>query len=270
MACRDAYEIETTNMKQVSDNAPSPIQNVEDAVSVERLLFGVDSTVPPNDVLQNNLTEFDWVSRNKLYPNFWGRNMTGENSLTKDEIAFLHQKGCKIAAIYNSSDVMETEEQGKIEAKKAALVAMELRIPEKTAIFLEIAENANVTVAYMKGFAQSLLSEGYTPGFKTNTDAIYAFDREYSQGVQEAPELFHQCLIWAVSPSLAEYDGITTTHLIHPDDWAPYAPSGITRNEISIWQYGKNCHPIHNNTGKETTFNVDLVKDETVILNKMF
>jgi hypothetical protein len=50
----------------------------------------------------------------------------------------------------------------------------------------------------------------------------------------------------------------------------PYAPSGLTRNEIAIWQYGVNCHPIEDDIGKVTTFNLDLVRNEQVIVEKMF
>lgn len=35
-------------------------------VKKERLLFGVDSTVESNDVLQNSLTEFEWAVKNNL------------------------------------------------------------------------------------------------------------------------------------------------------------------------------------------------------------
>ena len=83
-------------------------------------------------------------------------------------------------------------------------------------------------------------------------------------------EVFKKCLIWAVTPSLAEYERVTTTHLIHPDNWVPFAPSGITRQDIAIWQYGKNCHPIADDSGKETTFNVNLVRDAKIIIEKMF
>ena len=78
------------------------------------------------------------------------------------------------------------------------------------------------------------------------------------------------CLIWAVSPIVEEYNGITTSHLIHPDNWVPFAPSGITRNEVAIWQYGVNCHPIEDDRGKATYFNLDLVRNEQVIVEKMF
>ena len=271
MACKDAYEMEIKNVNSVTDiNQENRIAPEESTPDIERLLFGVDSKVPSDELLQNNLTEFEWAARNKLHPDFWGRNITGENRLTKEEIDFLHKKGCRIAAICNGSDAMETEEQGKIQAKKIILASLELGIPETAAIFLELDEPVNATEDYMKGYIQGLLSEGYTPGFKANTDASYSFDREYSRGMQNHPELFGQSLIWAVKPSLKEYERVTTTHLIHPDNWRPYAPSGITREEIAVWQYGRECHPIHSHEGTETSFNINLVKDENVILNKMF
>ena len=119
-------------------------------------------------------------------------------------------------------------------AKKIDVVALELGIPEGTAIFLEIGENEDVSSDFMRGFAKSLIVEGLTPGFKANTDARFAFDREFSRGMQTDKDVFAKCLIWAVAPVVKEYDGITTSHLIHPDNWMPYAPSGITRNEIAV------------------------------------
>lgn len=270
MACKDAKKNRGVEMaSQVKET-----ETVEIAVSeeqkAERLLFGVDSRTPSDDILQNNLTEFEWVVRNKVYPNFWGRNLVGENCLTKKEIDFLHEKGCKIAAIYTSLDAKETEEQGKIVAKKIDVVAMELGIPQGTAIFLEIGESENVTRDFMKGFADGLITEGFAPGFKANTDAVFSFDREFSRGLQTDREIFERCIVWAVAPSLAEYDYVTTTHLIHPDNWIPFAPSGITRNDIAVWQYGKNCHPIADDKGIQTTFNINLVRNEQVIIEKMF
>lgn len=56
------------------------------------LRFGVNSKTPVDTLLQNNLTEFEWAARNKLYPNFWGRYLSGENALTMEEIEFLHDQ----------------------------------------------------------------------------------------------------------------------------------------------------------------------------------
>ena len=122
----------------------------------------------------------------------------------------------------------------------------------------------------MRGFATTLLKCGLTPGFKANTDAAFDFDREYSGGMQSDRQVFEKCLIWAVAPSLTEYDRVTTTHLIHPDNWVPFAPSSIRRSDIAVWQYGKNCHPIYDDADNETTFNVNLVRNERVIIEKMF
>ena len=275
MACRKAYRTQETKSKttetvQTATKVSVPAEKKAETTEPARILFGVDSRIPANDLLQNNIDLFEWAKRNKLYPNFWGRNIDGEEKLTKDEIKYLHKHGCKVAAIYSTDEAKETEAQGKIMAKKIDIIALELGIPEGAAIFLEIGEKEKITKNFLKGFSEGLLVEGYTPAFKANTDAKYTFDKEYSRGMQTNRELFSQCLIWSVSPSLEEYDHITTSHLIHPDKWAPYAPSGITRNDIAVWQYGKECHPINDDMGKETTFNVNLVRKESVIIEKMF
>ena len=266
MACRNAYKTIIVE----ADVAQTSISEPVVAKSVNRLLFGVDSKIQANDLLQNNIDEFEWVVRNKIYPNFYGRYLTGENCLTKDEINFLHRKGCRIAAIYADEGEKQTEEQGTIFAKNIDIRALELGIPEGTAIFLEIGEMENVSRDFMKGFATALLVEGFTPGFKANTDAKFAFDREFSSGMQTDKDVFKKCLIWAVAPTVQEYNSMTTSHLIHPDNWIPYAPSALTRAEIAIWQYGVDCHPIEDDTGNLTTFNLDLVRNEQVIVEKMF
>ena len=266
MACRNAYRMKTIT----TENAENKIQPVTAEKTVTKLLFGIDTKIETDDLLQNNLTQFEWAVRNKIHPNFVGRTISGDNSLNREEIKFLHRQGCKIAAIYTNEGEKQTEEQGAILAKKIDIRALELGIPEGTAIFLEIGENENASRDFMRGFARALMAEGFTPGFKANTDAKFAFDREFSRGMQNDKEIFNKCLIWAVSPTLSEYDGMTTTHLIHPDNWKPYAPSGLTRAEIAVWTYGKNCHPIEDDMGKLVTFDLNLVRNKQVIIEKMF
>lgn len=269
MACK-------IHCKNTADAATQAVETnssenmTSDAQQVKPLRFGVNSKTPAYTLLQNNLTEFEWATRSKLYPNFWGRYLSGENALTKEEIEFLHDKGCKIAALYRTDSSKGTEEKGETLAKESLDAARALSIPEGTAIFLELDETETASRDFMRGFAKVLLAEGFVPGFKANTDAKFGFDREYSRGIQSNPELFRSCLIWAVAPSLTQYDRTTDTHFIHPDEWMPYAPSGITRSDIAVWQYGKNCHPIQDDAGKETTFNVDLVRNDRVILDRMF
>ena len=268
MACRSTYknfkleEILERNQKMIS------VPMVKD--EVKRLLFGVDSKFSSRVILQNNLDMYEWVLRNKTYPNFWGRNINGENALTIEEVEHLHSNACKIAPYYSTTQLKETEEQGKIIAKEITLIARKLRIPSNVSLFLEIKDLERVTTKFMRGFAEELILSGYTPGFKANTDAKYNFDREFSRGIQTNKEIFEKCLIWAIAPSLVEYDRMKTTHLIHPDNWSPFAPSGIRRKEIAIWQYGKECHSIEDDYGNLTSFNLNLVRNEDVIIKKMF
>ncbi|MBQ3258893.1 MAG: DUF1906 domain-containing protein [Clostridia bacterium] len=265
MACKGAKHAEASRAAAVQ----SKIKTAEEAVFVGRLLFGVDSKIQANDILQNNISMFEWVVRNKIYPNFWGRNLVGENALTKQEIDFIHSKACKIAAVYNDLGEKQSEEQGKSAGEIAVALAFDLEIPQGSALFLDIGEES-ASKDYLKGFAEELIESGYTPAFKTNTDAKFNFDREFSRGLQSDREVFEQCLVWAVVPTLSEYDSMTTTHLIHPDNWVPYAPSGIKRKDIAVWQYGKDCYPIEDDKGVETAFNINLVRNEKVIIENMF
>ena len=71
MACRKAYK--TKIMKtEVAASVQTSATVSEVAKSVDRLLFGADSEIPANDLLQNNIKEFEWVVRNKIYP-IWSK-----------------------------------------------------------------------------------------------------------------------------------------------------------------------------------------------------
>ena len=236
----------------------------------KQLYFGVDSKIPATDLLQNNLNMFEWVSRNKVYPIFWGRYITGENSLTQEEAEFFHNKKCKIALIGTSPEPKISEEDGRKFATKVLSIVSKLNIPSKTVIFLEFDDNEALSKNYMRGYAIELLVKGYIPGFKANTDSVCCFNREFCRGLQKEPLLFQQCPIWAVAPTLDEYNEATDSHILHPNYWKPYAPSGITRNEIAIWQYGKNCHRIFDDNDIETSFNVNITQNNLSILEKLF
>ncbi len=238
--------------------------------SVERLIFGVDSKIPATGLLQNNITEFEWVKRNNEHPMFWGRCISGENALSREEIKFLHLNGCKVAPLYFASQSKENADDGKADAESAAAAAKMLEIKQGAAIFLVIEDSDRLHIEYLKEFVKTMLDRGYIPGFKANTDAAFAFDRQFSRGMLFDRKSFEKCLVWATSPSLVKYERITDTHIIQPDIWRPFAPSSISRNDISVWQYGKNCHPILDDEGNETVFNVDLVKNIENISNTMF
>lgn len=74
------------------------------------LFFGVNSKYRADEKLQNNLTLFEWVTRNKLFPNFWGRDINGETPLTSLEMKYLYDKNCRIVPIYFISGEFRTED----------------------------------------------------------------------------------------------------------------------------------------------------------------
>lgn len=245
------------------------IENNEDVV--DRLIFGVDSHIPANRILQNNLSLFEWVVRNKEYPAFWIRNINGDDALTIEEIEFLHDAACKIVPVYADHTVKNTEESGEQIAEEAIACVSGLGIPRGNVVFVDISDAETITTNFMKGYAATIIKYGYVPGFKANTDSNYSiFNCEYSRGVQIFRELFESCLIWATAPTIKEYNQITTTHFIHPDNWKPYAPSGTRRSDIAIWQYGKNCHEIYDDNDKKAFFDVNLIRNKNIIKNKIF
>ena len=269
MACRNTYRRKTADTVPAG-STPAVKRNTESKKFAKRLLFGVDSKTRADDLLQNNIDEFEWVVKNKIYPNFYGRYVSGDDRLTVEEIKYLHKKGVKIAPIYSEMSEKMTEDQGESMARRMDAQVLELGIPEGTVVFLEIDDNEAISTEFIRGFSRTVADNGYIPGFKANTDARFAFDREFSRGMQTSKDLFELCIIWATTPTIDEYNKITTSHLIHPDEWKPFAPSGITRREIAVWQYGRDCHPIEDDMGNITTFNLNLVCDEQVIIDMMY
>ena len=247
------------DIKNISAPGDTPYMN----------FFGVDSRVPANNVLQNNLTMFDWVTRNKIQPHFWGRNIFGENALTKEEMIFLKKRGCRIAVIQSDDHEKNSVETAEYIAKKFIDKCRNLGLRINSAIFLEIDQDEELTAEFMVKFAEVIKSAGYSVGFKANTDAKYAFDREYSRGMNIASNLLVDCMIWAIAPYVDDYNRITTSHLIQPEEWRPFAPSCTKRKDVAVWQYGVNCHPIDDDMGAETTFNVNLIINHQIIIKKM-
>lgn len=265
MACNNHGN--NANMLLIDDILPIHYENAEN--QPEEFLFGVDSDKSVLTLLQNNLTAYEWVCRNKDNPNYWGRNLTGSEPLTKEETQFLFNKGCQVVPYYDGTEEIQTQEQGVEMADKITFLALSLGIPDKTAIYLKV-DDENVTTEFLEGFAKQMLENGFRPGFMANTDSAFCFDREFSRGLLANPSVFERCVIWATSPNMPEYERINTTHLIHPDEWKPFAPSGITKAQIAIWQYGEYCHPINDINDDEFSFNANLVMNEKIVTELMF
>ena len=90
MACRNTYRRKTADTVPAG-STPAVKRNTESKKFAKRLLFGVDSKTRADDLLQNNIDEFEWVVKNKIYPNFYGRYVSGDDRLTVEEIKYLHK-----------------------------------------------------------------------------------------------------------------------------------------------------------------------------------
>lgn len=199
------------------------------------MYFGVNSNYPSNAKLTNGYDLYHWVMRMSSPPAFWGRNIVGDQKLTKEEADFLHEKHCAVALIYNGfSESDMSKINGVEDGIKAANAARELAVPvnQNIAIFADINDAWSVNHNWMIGFSSSVLREGYIPGYIANTDSSmnFNFGRQCSHYVQYMGDVGRESTVyWATEPKLEE----------EPLAWSPYAPSELEPNDMHIWRVGK-------------------------------
>lgn len=217
-------------------------------------IFGADSVQPANIKLKNGYDLYTWVMRLNTFPAFWGRNLTGENHITAEEVDFLRSKNCKIAPIYNEfTELIVSTLDGTKDALWLANVARELGIPQNqgVALFAEIGSDWSVSHNWMISFANTLVNYGYVPGFIGNTDSSknFNFDRQCSHYVQ-ATEGVDQygAVYWATEPKPGG----------EPELWTPYCPSALEQDQIGLWQNGAT---VCGNISANTTY----ARDESIL-----
>ena len=199
-----------------------------------KTIFGVNSATPINKKLKNGYTMYDWVKRQKCFPAFCMRTLSGENKINAEEIMFLKEKDCKIGLVIR--DLTETKvstNYGVEEALAAIKVAKELGVPNnhEIALFAEIKPEWSVNHDWMVSFAQTLYDNGYIPGFIGNTDSSknFNFDRQYSHFMQSTRKYnYYDAVIMATEPKCDKV----------PEEWAPYCPSEIEPENINLWCCG--------------------------------
>lgn len=197
--------------------------------------FGVSSATPSNKVLKNGYTLYDWVKRQKCFPAFWGRDLSGENSITAEEMEFLKDKNCKILLLFrNLTEAKVSRSDGTFDAMIAIAGAKTLGIPENEgiAIFAEIKPEWSVNHNWMISFAKTIRKNGFIPGFIGNTDSSknFNFDRQCSHYVQATGEDNQfDAIFGATEP---KFEGT-------PKEWAPFCPSALEPEDMKLWSCGK-------------------------------
>lgn len=201
-----------------------------------KLLYGVSGNHPANTILSNGYTLFSWVMRMSAPPSFWGRNISGTNKLTPEEVEFLHKNYCAVALIYNAlTEANVSKKNGVADGLRAAAAAKALGAPlnKDIAIFAEIKDNWSVNHNWMIGYAHAILDNGYIPGFIANTDSSknFNFGRQGSHYAEYMKDLARtSTAYWATEPKIEK----------EPTKWTPYSPSQLTPDNMDIWCVGKN------------------------------
>lgn len=221
-----------------------------------KTIFGVSSLMPINKRLKNGYTMYDWIMRQKGFPSFCLRTLSGEDSIAAKEIEFLNEKNCKIGLVVRDlTEAKVSKWDGEKEALEAIEAAKALGVPENKgiALFAEIKPEWSVNHDWMVSYARTLFNNGYIPGFIGNTDSSknFNFDRQCSHYIQTTKkDNYFNVVIMATEPKC------TGT----PTGWLPYCPSELNPEDMHLWMCGT------------TTFDlihVDDVyaKDEKVIEN---
>lgn len=199
-----------------------------------KTVFGVSSATPINKKLKNGYTMFDWVMRMKGVPAFCMRTLSGADCITTEEIAFLNGKDCKIGLVIRDlTEAAVSTTSGTQDALKAVETAKELGIPQNKgiALFAEIKPEWSVNHNWMISFAQTVMANGYVPGFIGNTDSSinFNFDRQCSHFVNATKDVnCFGAVYMATEPKCTK----------RPEEWAPYCPSALNPENISLWCCG--------------------------------
>ena len=94
-----------------------------------KTVFGVSSATPINKKLKNGYTMYDWVMRQKGFPAFCMRTLSGADKITAEEIAFLKDKDCKIGLVIRDlTEAKVSATNGTQDALKA-IEAAAVRLP---------------------------------------------------------------------------------------------------------------------------------------------
>ena len=199
-----------------------------------KTIFGVSSVTPINKKLKNGYTMYDWVKRQKCFPAFCMRTLSGENEITAEEIEFLKSKDCKIGLVIRDlTEAKVSGINGTEDAVKAVESAKELGVPqnEGIALFAEIKPEWSVNHNWMISFARAISANGYVPGFIGNTDSSmnFNFDRQCSHYLQATKDVsYFDAVFMATDPKLDSM----------PEKWEPYCPSALEPEDISLWTCG--------------------------------
>ena len=199
-----------------------------------KTIFGVSSATPSNKKLKNGYTMYDWVKIQKSFPEFWGRNISGQDAITESEMEFLRKKDCKVFLIFDQLTEQNVSVcDGTDDASFVLSEMRRLKVPRDKgiAVFVKLKPCWSINHNWMISFARAISANGYVPGFIGNTDSSmnFNFDRQCSHYLQATKDVnYFDAVFMATEPKL---DSV-------PEKWEPYCPSALEPEDISLWTCG--------------------------------
>lgn len=214
---------------------------------MSRKIWGVDSSVPVNENL------YTCVKNNFGQPQFWGRYLTTTpnvaTGLSKEEIAFIRNKGIKILPIYNVFRESVGYGKGQQVARNAVFHARRLGIPKNTVIMANVEHFFNVDAAWIRGYVETLYPTGYRPGFY-HDPTKGEFANAYCEAVREYSQVATQSILWSAQPEPGPSKEKNAPR------FNPATPN--CKANVWLWQYGRDAPkcPIDTNLGDRRLLNV--------------
>ena len=133
--------------------------------------FGVDTETRVDELLQNNITLFDWIRKNQGFPYFIGRRINGENALTSEEMSYIASNGSKVIPILTAV----SEKSAKDNAKIAITLLDDLKIERNTPVFVEMTDihcRTHSLKTFISGYALKLTTDFQPNHFICGDSAI--------------------------------------------------------------------------------------------------
>ena len=177
---------------------------------------------------------YDWVMRQKGFPQFCMRTLCGKDAINTEEINFLKSVDCKIGLVIRDLTESKISSTNATEdALRAIEAAEKLGVPKNRgiAIFAEINSEWSINHNWMISFARTIFANGYTPAFIGNTDSSknFNFDRQCSHFVQATwKDNYFGALFAATEPKRESM----------PTEWSPYCSSSLEPENIHLWCCG--------------------------------
>ncbi|MDQ0255312.1 hypothetical protein J2S74_002694 [Evansella vedderi] len=194
------------------------------------IIWGVDSAAAANQQL------YDCVESNFGKPDVWGRYLNTipnvSEGLTREEIAFLKDRGIKVLPIYNNFREAVGSQAGRVAAQNAIFNAQRLGIREGVFIFANVERFFNVDADWIIAWVERFYNSNYRPGiYHDPTEG--PFNAAYCEAIGRSNLVREQTVLWSAEPE----PGVTTKRN-HPR-FNPITPD--CEGNVWAWQYGRDA-----------------------------